>query len=145
MAQGHSYRFGGYGDGGDVGGATGKRTAGALPAVARGRDSQALQANLNVLAAGTAVEEDKGARARSLAALLPRVNAEVYANLQNRNLRAFGISFPGLPTVVGPFSNYDFRIYAQQELIDLASYRALKSSERRAGGGEDETSRTRAT
>ena len=57
---------------------------------------------------------------------LPRVNAQIYANYQNRNLRAFGISVPGLPlpNVVGPFSNYDFRIYAQQNILDLASCRA---------------------
>jgi hypothetical protein len=49
------------------------------------------------------------------AALLPCVNAQAYANDQNRNLRAFGISVPGIPipSMVGPFSNYDFRIYAQ--------------------------------
>ncbi len=97
---------------------------------------KAVQANLNVLVAGTEVEEDEGARARSLAALLPRVNAETYANVQNRNLRAFGISFPGLPSVVGPFSNYDFRIYAQQKIVDLASYRALKASESALGAGK---------
>jgi outer membrane protein TolC len=97
---------------------------------------KALVANLNVLVAGTDVEEDEGARARNLAALLPKVNAETYANLQNRNLRAFGISFPGLPGVVGPFSNYDFRIYAQQKVIDLASDRALKSSEDALAAGK---------
>ncbi len=93
---------------------------------------QGLRANLSVLEAGTRVEEDEGTRARSLsAALLPRVNAQVYANYQNRDLRAFGISLPGvpIPSVVGPFSNYDFRIYAQQNIVDLASYRALKASE----------------
>jgi outer membrane protein TolC len=92
---------------------------------------QGLRANLNVLLAGTRVAEDEGAQTRSLsAALLPRVNAQVYANYQNRNLRAFGISVPGLPlpSVVGPFSNYDFRIYAQQNVVDLASLRALKAS-----------------
>ncbi|MGA9023222.1 MAG: TolC family protein [Terracidiphilus sp.] len=94
---------------------------------------KALQANLNVLVADTRVDESQGARERSLsAALLPRVNAQVYANYQNRDLRAFGISVPGLPlpNVVGPFSNYDFRIYAQQNIVDLASYRSYKASER---------------
>ncbi|MFZ1938342.1 MAG: TolC family protein [Terracidiphilus sp.] len=93
---------------------------------------KALQANLNVLVADTRVDESQGARERSLsAALLPRVNAQVYANYQNRDLRAFGISVPGLPlpNVVGPFSNYDFRIYAQQNIVDLASYRSYKASE----------------
>lgn len=100
---------------------------------------QGLRANLNVLVAGTRVEDDEGARTRSLsAALLPKVNAQVYANYQNRNLRAFGISVPGLPlpNVVGPFSNYDFRIYAQQNVVDLASYRALKASEQALEAGK---------
>jgi outer membrane protein TolC len=92
---------------------------------------KALQANLSVLTAGTRVDEAEGTRARRLsAALLPRVNAQAYANVQNRDLRAFGISLPGMPEVVGPFSNYDFRVYAQQNVIDLASYRGLKASER---------------
>jgi len=100
---------------------------------------KALQANLNVLVAGTRVDEANGARERSMAAaLLPRVNAQVYANFQNRNLRAFGISVPGLPipNVVGPFSNYDFRIYAQQNVIDLASYRTFKASELAVNAGK---------
>ena len=91
-----------------------------------------LVANLNVLVAGTRVEEAEGTRERRLsAALLPRVNAQTYANVQNRNLRAFGLSLPGIPipSVVGPFSNYDFRIYAQQNIIDIESYRGLKASE----------------
>ncbi len=93
---------------------------------------QGLRANLNVLLAGARVQQDEGTQTRSLsAALLPRVNSQIYANYQNRNLRAFGISVPGLPlpNVVGPFSNYDFRIYAQQNVVDLASYRALKASD----------------
>ncbi|MFP5208294.1 MAG: TolC family protein [Acidobacteriota bacterium] len=91
---------------------------------------KALQANLSVLVAGTRVEEAEGTRMRRLsAALLPRVNAQTYANYQNRNLRAFGLSFPGIPGVVGPFSNYDFRVYAQQNVVDLQSYRAYKASE----------------
>jgi outer membrane protein TolC len=90
-----------------------------------------LQVNLKVLVAGTQVEEAEGARTRRMsAALLPRVNAQAYANIQNRDLQAFGISLPGMPAVVGPFSNYDFRIYAQQNLIDIESRHAFKASER---------------
>ncbi|HTW81053.1 MAG TPA: TolC family protein [Terracidiphilus sp.] len=93
---------------------------------------RALEANLSVLEAQTRVEEDQGTKTRTQAALLPRVSAQTYANYQNRDLRAFGISVPGLPlpNVVGPFSNYDFRIYAQQNVLDLASYRSWKASQR---------------
>jgi outer membrane protein TolC len=90
-----------------------------------------LRANLSVLAADTRIEEAEGTRIRRLsAALLPRVSGQSYANLQNRNLQAFGISFPGIPTLVGPFSNFDFRLYAQENLLDLSSYRNWKASER---------------
>ena len=96
---------------------------------------RALLANVNVLEARTRVEEDHGTGMRSQAALLPRVTAQTYANFQNRDLRAFGISVPGLPlpNVVGPFSNFDFRIYAQQNVVDLAAYRNWKASQLAVG------------
>ncbi len=98
---------------------------------------KALQANLSVLVADTRVEEGEGTRARRLsAALLPRVRVQSFANLQNRNLRAFGISFPGTPEVVGPFSNYDFRFYGEQNIVDLQSYRGWKASERALDAGK---------
>ncbi|MGO8758583.1 MAG: TolC family protein [Terracidiphilus sp.] len=90
-----------------------------------------LQANLNVQLASAQVDSAAGTRERRLAAaLLPRVSGETYANVQNRSLAAFGISLPGLPQVVGPFSNYDFRLYAQQNVLDLTDYRGLKASEK---------------
>jgi len=95
-----------------------------------------LQANLSVLVADTRVQELEGTRVRRLANLLPKVRAQSYANLQNRNLRAFGISFPGVPEVVGPFSNYDFRIYADQSIVDLQSYRNWKAAEVLAESGK---------
>ncbi len=55
---------------------------------------------------------------------------------QNHDLQAQGLSFPGLPKVVGPLSNYDFRVYAQQNVVDLASYRGLKASERALDAGK---------
>lgn len=89
-----------------------------------------LQANLSILVANTRIEENGGTRTRRLsAAFLPRVRSESYANFQNRNLRAFGISAPGIPGVVGPFSNYDFRVAVDQNLFDLQSYRSYKASQ----------------
>jgi outer membrane protein TolC len=89
-----------------------------------------LQANLNVLLAATRADQAEGTRQRRLAAaFLPRVTVQTYANVHSTNLHAIGISYPGIPSVVGPLSNYDFRIYGQQNVVDLASYRALKASE----------------
>ena len=87
-----------------------------------------LRANLRVLVAGSRVQEAEGTTERRRANLLPRARGESTANLQTRNLRAFGISFPGVPEVVGPFSNYDFRLYAEQPLLDLQSLHSWKAS-----------------
>jgi outer membrane protein TolC len=37
---------------------------------------------------------------------------------------------------VGPFSNFDFRVYADQNIVDLQSYRSLKASERALEAGK---------
>src|SRR6266550_3790218 len=95
-----------------------------------------LQANLGVLVADTRVQELEGTRTRRLANLLPRVRTQSFASLQNRNLRGFGISFPGVLEVVGPFSNFDFRVYAEQNVFDLQSYHAWKASLRQLDSGK---------
>ena len=88
-----------------------------------------LQANLSVLLANSRVHESEGTSARSYSQLLPHVRTQSYANFQNRNLRAFGLSVPGVPEVIGPFSNYDFRVYADQSIFDLQSYRSWRASQ----------------
>jgi outer membrane protein TolC len=91
---------------------------------------RALAMNLNGQLVSAKVDEDAATRMRRYAALmLPRVNAQSYANSQNRDLSAFGISLPGMPTVVGPFANYDFRLYAQQNLFDRQSLHTLRSAD----------------
>jgi outer membrane protein TolC len=105
----------------------------------QGAIQRALQANLNVLVGAAHVDEAEGARMRlESAALLPRINVQSYANVQNRDLRAFGLSLPGvpIPSVVGPFSNYDFRVYAQQNIVDLQSYRSLRAGDRAVEAGK---------
>jgi outer membrane protein TolC len=95
-----------------------------------------LRHNLRVLVAGTQIDEATGTRQRRLSALLPVARAESYANVQTRNLRAFGIDFPGAPGLVGPFSNYDFRGYAEQPLLDLRAWHRWK-----AGGLNEDAAR----
>lgn len=90
----------------------------------------ALKNNLNVRVAGAQMGEAAGTRERRMAALLPQVGSDMLANRQNRNLSVAGISFPGVPTVVGPFSYYDFRVAASQPLIDRQAYHNWKASEK---------------
>ena len=90
----------------------------------------ALKQNLSVRVASAQVEELEGTRERRRASLLPHVNGDALANRQNIDLAALGISFPGVPTVVGPFGHYDFRVSASQSLIDRHAYHNWKASEK---------------
>jgi outer membrane protein TolC len=89
----------------------------------------ALKNNLSVRVAGAQMGEAAGTRERRHSSLLPQVSGDMLANRQNRNLAAFGLSVPGIPIVVGPFSYYDFRVAASQPLIDRHAYHNWKASE----------------
>jgi outer membrane protein TolC len=90
----------------------------------------ALKQNLSVRVASTQVEELEGTRQRRFASLLPHVNGNAFTNRENIYLGAMGISFPGIPTVVGPFEHHDFRLLASQSLIDRYSYHNWQASQR---------------
>lgn len=87
-----------------------------------------LAHNLRVLAAGTRTDETAAAARRREALLYPRVRAEATSALQNRSLRAFGISAPGLPAVVDPFSTFDYRLYAEQPVVDRQAVYAARAA-----------------
>jgi len=75
------------------------------------------------------------------AALLPHAAAGTSYDSRTVNLRAFGVRFeiPGapfaVPSFVGPFSVFDARVRASQQLFDLSAierYRASTGQSRRA-------------
>jgi len=109
--------------------------------------SLALKQNLSVRVASTQVEELEGTRERRRASLMPHVTGDALANRENIDLAAMGISFPkinlpalgfsfAVPSVVGPFAHYDFRLSASQSLIDRHSYHNWKASERQEEAAE---------
>jgi outer membrane protein TolC len=90
----------------------------------------ALKQNLSVRVASAQQDQWEGTIERRRASLLPHINADALANRQNIDLAALGISFPGVPMVVGPFGHYDFRVAASQALVDRRSYHNWKASEK---------------
>ncbi|MCM0082926.1 TolC family protein [Geomonas sp. Red32] len=97
-----------------------------------------LSGNAAVLQAATRVEEAAGSKQRRNALYLPHLHIETPFAYQTRNLRAMGISFPGVPAVVGPFTTYDFRLYGDQTLFDLQSYYGIRAGEKEvAARGDD--------
>lgn len=92
---------------------------------------QGLAHNLGIINAEEQVESARGARLRSLRALMPRVDARLDESRQTRNLAAFGFNpalFPGIPAVVGPFNIFDARVYGSQALLDVSARHDLRSN-----------------
>ena len=90
----------------------------------------ALKQNLDVRVAATQIDEAEGARTRSVAVLLPHASAASLANLLKNNLSIQGLTFPGIPTTVGPFAYYDFRVSASQTVIDRQALHNWRGSVR---------------
>lgn len=88
----------------------------------------ALKQNVDVRVSATQVQEAEGTRTRSLAALLPHASADSLANLTKNNLSIEGLSFPGVPMTVGPFSYYDFRAFGSQAIVDRQAFHDWKAS-----------------
>jgi len=97
-----------------------------------------LRANLSVLVAGTRIGEAQGTVERRRSLLLPHAQFQIPATYQTLSLAAQGISFPGLPAVVGPFSTYDFRLSANQALFDPQSYHNWKASKQQEGAARSD-------
>ena len=89
-----------------------------------------LQANLGVLVAETRVQEAASISERRQSLLLPRVQIQTPVAIQSHSLRAMGISVPGLPLpdVVGPYSTYEARAYADQTIVNLQALHTLRSA-----------------
>jgi outer membrane protein TolC len=83
-----------------------------------------LEHNLGVLTLEQQVENARGARWRSLSGMLPNVAAQAARSTQTTNLAAFGFNaslLPGIPSLIGPFSVFDARVFVSQPLVDFSA------------------------
>jgi outer membrane protein len=74
------------------------------------------------------------------AGLLP--NLAVSGSWANRNFnsKAQGISFPGVPTIIGPFNAYDGRVRLTQTLFDFSNLGRVNAAKRQASAAGAERS-----
>src|SRR5258708_12821955 len=98
---------------------------------------RALTYNLGVIESDKNAQAARAVRLRSLSALLPGVSARVSGTRAQINLRALGftLSLPGVsvPSIAGPFSVADARVYLSQQIFDwsdIQSWRSAAESER---------------
>jgi len=82
---------------------------------------RALEYNLGVLLSEQSVSRAAGTRLIALSQLLPNVSGHVEESRQRINLEAFGFSPTafGLSRAVGPFNNFDARLFLSQSVFDL--------------------------
>jgi outer membrane protein TolC len=103
----------------------------------------ALQNNLTTLLAQERKREARGLEKQSLSGLLPNLWAAAYQANLTLNLAALGFepgSFPGIPSFVGPFNNFDARVQLQQTIFSLSAirnYQAGRAGVHLAGMQED--------
>jgi outer membrane protein TolC len=83
-------------------------------AIARG-----LRQNLGLILQTTNQQNAKGQQYEQLQALLPTVTGDASIEVEQVDLAAFGLKFPGLNPIIGPFQVIDFRAYLTQNLVNL--------------------------
>jgi outer membrane protein TolC len=87
-----------------------------------------LRSNLGPILQASAQKSANGQRLEQLQSLLPTVTAGANYSVEQLNLAAFGLSFPGVNPIVGPFQVFDFRAYLTQSLVNIASVRNYVAS-----------------
>jgi outer membrane protein TolC len=85
-------------------------------AIARG-----LRQNLGILLQESEQQGAKGQELQQLQALLPTVTGDASIEVQQVSLAAFGLKFPGLNPIIGPFQVVDFRAYLTQSLVNVTA------------------------
>jgi outer membrane protein TolC len=110
----------------------GQPSAGAMQLTIGDAIDRALKYNLGGIVAEQETRISTADRLRALSKLLPRVDADLSETVQQIDLAAFGFSgFPGLGSVVGPFSVFDARARYSQTVLDARRLHELKAASER--------------
>jgi outer membrane protein TolC len=78
-----------------------------------------LRQNLGVILQESSTRSANGQRLEQLQSLLPTVTGSASIEVQQINLAAYGLKFPGINPIIGPFQVIDFRAYLTQNVLNL--------------------------
>jgi outer membrane protein TolC len=106
----------------------GKATADVLPLTIDEAIQRGLQNNLGLILQSSNERQSNGSRLQSLQALLPTVTGSASYTVEQINLAAFGLKFPGINPIIGPFQVEDFRAYLSQNLLNLNAFETYMAS-----------------
>ena len=99
----------------------GKATGDVLPLTLDDAIARGLRTNLGIILQSSAVQSAGGTRLQQLQALLPTVTANVSYTVEQVDLAAYGLKFPGIRPIVGPFQVEDARVYLSQSVVNVSS------------------------
>ncbi|WP_433972972.1 TolC family protein [Tunturiibacter lichenicola] len=100
---------------------TGKATDGVLDLSLDDAIQRGLRQNLGLILQTSSQKSANGQRLEELQELLPTVRAATSIEVQQVNLASYGISFPGVPAIIGPFQVVDFRAFLTQNLVNVSA------------------------
>jgi len=98
---------------------SGTATAGVMDLSLDEAIQRGLRTNLGIILQSSSTENANGQRLEQLQALLPTVTGTGSYTVEQINLAAYGISFPGLKPIIGPFQVEDFQASLKQSVFNL--------------------------
>ncbi|MBZ5563337.1 MAG: TolC family protein [Acidobacteriia bacterium] len=110
---------------------SGKATGAAIPLSIRDALERGLKYNLGLIESDLSARSSRAERLRALSHLLPNINASLSQTVEQIDLKAMGINFPGVPTTVGPFGVQDARGFLSQKVFDWNAVEELRASTER--------------
>jgi len=106
----------------------GKLVPGVLQISLQDALDRGLKQNLGLLLSNEDIRSARGERWTQLSKLLPNVTTQTSVVASQIDLATLGISIPGFPNVVGPFSYFDSRAYMTQTLFDWKAINKTRSA-----------------
>ena len=107
---------------------SGKATAEVLPLSLDDAIQRGLRNNLGLILQTSNEKNANGERLEQLQRLLPTVTGAASIEVEQVNLAAYGLKFPGINPIVGPFQVVDFRAYLTQNLVNLQALESYMAS-----------------
>ncbi|HEV2577300.1 MAG TPA: TolC family protein [Acidobacteriaceae bacterium] len=107
---------------------SGKATADVLPLGLDDAIQRGLKNNLGLILQSSSEKNASGERLEQLQHLLPTATGAASIEVEQVNLAAYGLKFPGINPIVGPFQVVDFRAYLTQNLVNLQAFENYMAS-----------------
>jgi outer membrane protein TolC len=104
----------------------------------------AVGSRLDAVLAGEHAAQARAQAAQSASSVLPQLTAALSESRTfKENLAAQGLSFPGFPSMLGPFNTFDARVRLTQKLFDWGAWRRAQSGEAaaRVAAAEEKSAR----